>query len=181
MDEKVAKNDRIQPFQEPEQDLPESDLIVTSPKRGKLSLKYRTIAEYAARGYSPRMISKIVGMRSDWIRQILEHNEAVQEHIGQILNDLFQEGDMLLVHLYKKALEKLDSEMESTDPEIRHKAIEKVLRQAMASAGKGEEGSKTLIAQFFGGTQGSGGSGGVGVESMDEVILRKRKERGLLE
>jgi hypothetical protein len=51
----------------------------------------------------------------------------------------------------------------------------------VASKGGGDEGSKTLIAQFFGGAGGSGGAGGIGVESMDEVILRKRKERGLEE
>jgi hypothetical protein len=176
--EKIAKNERtpVPPLDQPS--------YPSIPKRGKLTLRHKTIAEYAARGYPPKMIAKIVGMKTDSVRDVLEKNELVGEYINQILSDLFQEGDMLLVNLYKKALVKLDSEMESPDADIRHKAIEKVLKQAMITAGKGggeEGGSKTLIAQFFGGSQGSGGSGGIGVESMDEVILRKRKERGLEE
>ena len=157
--------------------------IPVKQKKGKLTLRYKTIAEYAARGYPPEMIGKVVGLKSNTIRKILENNDEVWTYINEILSGLFREGDMLLIHLYKKALLKLDTEMESGDSDTRHKAIEKVLKQAMIAAGKGGEegGNKTLIAQFFGGAQGSGGSGGVGVESMDEIILRRRKERGLIE
>jgi hypothetical protein len=146
--------------------------------RGKLSIKYRKIAEMASRGWSVSLIAKEVGLTENRVYVILKENDQVWEYINQIIKDTFSEGDRILAALYKKAMIGIDEDLSSGDADVRIKTREQILKLWSSLSKAGEEGSGpqfNLIQQFF-----SGGKGTGIVQSMDEIILQKRKERGLL-
>jgi hypothetical protein len=158
-----------------EAEVVEAEKPTQKKKRGRLGMRYRLIAEYASRSYPVEVIADIVGLKKETIYHILSDNEEVWAEVNRILSDLFSEGDRMLVYLYKKALTKLDEQLESESPEMRDKAIEKVLK-CYGVGKEGEQKKPPLVMQFFG--RSSGGSP-LGVESIDQIILRKRAERGL--
>src|SRR4030042_4970835 len=143
-------------------------------KKGKLSLKYRTIAEYAARGYSVELIAERIGITKGKVYNILETNELVWEEINRILTNIFADGDRMIANLRIKALKKLDDQLDSLNGDLRDKAIEKILKCSDYSKGD----LKGAVIQFFGP---GGKSEASGIQSIDDIILQKRKERGLLE
>lgn len=149
-------------------------------KKGKLSIKYRTVAEYAARGYPVEIISKMSGVKVTTVYALLEKNELVWEEINRILAGIFSEGDRILANLYIKALYKLDDQLSSTNPEIYGKAVEKIVKMYGDRAGS-KSGEKPSILQFFGSVGGRPeiGQGPLIEGGIDQLILKKRKERGL--
>jgi len=140
-------------------------------KKGKLSIRYRTIAEYAARGYSVEIIAQAVGIKRETVYHILESNEQVWEEMNLILKNIFAEGDRILANLYLKSLYKLDERL--SHPATEADAIEKILKVYGTRTSGGE---KPAIVQFF---QNTGGQGPVVEEGIDQLILKKRQERGL--
>jgi hypothetical protein len=153
------------------------DVVQEPQKKGKLPLKYKMIAEYAARGYPVKLIASMLNIKEGTVYRILESSQEVWGEINRIVGEIFSEGDRLLANLYKKALVKLDSEMESPDAERRDKAIDKVLKCYGYNRDKEDPDKRPpIIAQFFG-----AGSTGPMVEDFDDMVKRKRKERGLKE
>jgi hypothetical protein len=138
------------------------------PKKGKLSLRYRLIAEHAARGYPIEIIASKVNLTETTVYRILNENAQVWAEVNRIIENIFSEGDRILAGLYRKAMVKLDEQLEDPDVNIRDKAIEKILKCY------GFKGEQPSILQFIG-----GGKGPTGVETIDDIIIRKRKERGL--
>ncbi len=173
-------DDEVDDEAEESEIVPETENLPTilPTKKGKLSLRYKTIAEYAARGYSVDIISQVTGMTPSAIYRVLDKNVLVWEEINRIMANMFAEGDRVLKNLYLKALYKLDERMNR--PETEEDAIRKVMDvigKRVASSGK--EGEKPpIIQQFF---QTGGSSEGPIVEggTIDDLILKKRKERGL--
>jgi hypothetical protein len=139
-------------------------------KRGVMSVKYRMLAEMVARSYPINVIAQELHMKETTVYRILEKNEEVWDVINDVINSIFAEGDRLLASLRTKALIKLDEQLNSTDEGVRDKAIDKILK---ITDYKKEGGDRTAI--FIG----AGGKSQQGIESVDEMILRMRKERGL--
>jgi len=141
----------------------------------RLSVKYRLIAEKAARGFNPEMIAKDNNLSVAQVYKALKKDE-VWEHIAEIIKEIFSEGDRLLANLFKKGLISLDTDLISDDPDVRKNTREQLFKLWGYSKGGESEGGThhNIIQQFFQ----AKGSGGV-VKSMDEIILEKRKERGL--
>lgn len=138
-------------------------------KKGKLSLKYKTVAEFAARGYPVEIIAQRVNMTVSNIYRILETNELVWQEMNIIQKRIFAEEDRFLRRLRDKALKKLEQRLD--DPDTEADAILKIL----TTTGKTTEKGKPQIVQFFGGGQG----GGPIEQTIDQIILQRRKERGL--
>lgn len=144
-------------------------------KKGRMSLRYKTIANYAARGYSIEIIAKAVNMTPNTVYRIIENNEMVWEEMNRILKSIFSEGDRILANLYLKALYKLDARL--SHPSTEEDAIKKIMETfGKRTGGSGDK--PAVIQQFFQG--GQGGTGTPLVEgSIDDIIIKKRKERGL--
>lgn len=150
-----------------------SQITPLKKRRGKLAVKYRQVAELAARGWSVNQIGKQVGVRPERVSIILEKDE-VWEYVLEIIKNLFSEGDRILASLYKKALEGLDMDLSNPSPEIRRQAREQVRIWCMGKSQEKGGPVVGIVQQFFG-----AGNGKSIVQSMDEIILQKRKERGL--
>jgi hypothetical protein len=146
--------------------------VVELPKEkmGKLSLRHKLLASYAARCYPVSFIAKQLGLREQTVYRILEEDKDVWVEIDRIIVSMFREGDIMLANLRMNALKKLDEHLESESADIRDKAIDKILKCYDFSGG---EGAKTLIANFYG----QGGKSELGVHTIDEVIIQRRKDR----
>jgi hypothetical protein len=138
-------------------------------KRGAISLKHRMIAEMAARSYPISVIAQELHMKQSTVYNLLEKNEVIWDEINKAITAMFAEGDRILANLRLKALVKLDEQLNSSDAGISASAVSKILK---ITDGK-EGGDKTAI--FIG----AGGKSDQGIESVDTMILRMRKERGL--
>jgi len=141
-----------------------------SRQTGKNALKYKKIAELASRGWTAEMISKEVGLKKTRIFRILKRDDVCQ-YVLEIVNEKFKEGDKILGWLYAKAMRRLDENLDSPIPSVRENAIEKVLKCYGYNQGEGKVPS--IIQQIF--TQGGPGI----VQSIDDLIIQKRLERGL--
>lgn len=148
-------------------------IVETKKRRGSLSIRNRRIAEMAARGWSPEEIAKEVKLRQDRVYEILKTDE-VWEFVKDIIKNIFSEGDRVLAFLYKKALKGLDDDLLSNDADIRKSAREQVLKFLVRDGG--EKSHISFIQQVY---TNKGEPGGSVVESIDDLILQKRKERGL--
>jgi len=148
------------------------------PPKRKLRPVEIKIAEMAARGWTPEEIAKEVHRSRERVYLILK-TEEVWDYMKGIIRDTFSEGDRILVLLYKKAMKGLDDDLQSSDPDVRKVARDQVLKTVLSKIGALTEGEKTQVNlfQFMGG--GKEGSGQSLIQSMDDIILQKRKERGL--
>jgi hypothetical protein len=146
-------------------------------KKKKLSSLYRRIAELSARGWSHQEISEEVGRTQSRISQILTRDD-VWDYVTSIIRSTFSEGDRILSTLYKKTMVGLDQDVSSPDPDIRKNAREQVLKVWGYGRDKSlsdeDKPRVSLVQQFFG-----SGSGQKTIQTMDDVILQSRKERGL--
>jgi hypothetical protein len=147
-------------------------IIEPKKKRGSLSIRYRRIAEMAARGWSPEEIAKEVKLRQDTVYEILKTDE-VWEYVKEVIKDIFSEGDRILAFLYKKSLKGLDDDLLSDNADVRKSAREQVLKFLVRDGG--EKSHISFIQQVY---NTKGGESSV-IESIDDLILQKRKERGL--
>jgi hypothetical protein len=107
-------------------------------------------------------------MKESTIYRLLGSNEEVWDEINTIITNLFAEGDRMLANLRTKVLIKLDERLESADPDLRDKAIDKILK--CSDYGKKEEDRAAIFI-------GTGGKSAQGIETVDDLILRMRKER----
>jgi len=138
------------------------------------------IAEMAARGWSPEDIAREVDRSPARIYAILKSDE-VWEYMKDIIRDTFSEGDRILAYLYKKAMKGLDLDLTSSDPAVRQAARADIFKQWGYGRDKvvsnGEKAHISLFQQIFMGKEGAP-TGSI-IESIDDIILQKRKERGL--
>lgn len=144
---------------------------LSRPNRERLSRKKQMVAQLASRGFETAVIAEEVGLTPNRVPQILRTEEVINE-INRLTAERFEESDRLLAALYLKALTKLDEHLDHQNPEIQVKAIDKVLRFYEPK----DEGAHPLVAQFFAGKHALHSEK---EESLDDLILRKRRERGL--
>jgi len=156
----------------------EAEIVTVEPeapptklkKKGAISLKHKMIAELAARGYPVSIIAQQVAVKEATIYHLLRNDQDIWNEINKVLSAIFAEGDRMLANLRIKALDQLDEQLQSSDKDLRDKAIDKILK----ITDYGQEGNRTAIFNF----PGSGG-GEAGIQSVDDLILKMRKERGL--
>ena len=139
----------------------------------KLKPKHRLIGDLASRGWTAQMISKELHIHYKTVMEVLKREEVI-EYVNITVNNLFLDSDRLLLNIFMKSLRILDQQLDSTEPGVRDKAVDKVLK-FLQPRGAGER-AKPLIAQFFsGGMQQKDQVG----NRLDQIILQKRRERGL--
>jgi predicted transcriptional regulator len=129
------------------------------------------VAQLASRGFETAVIAEEVRLTPNRVRQILRTEEVISE-ISRLAAERFEEGDRLLPTLYQEALAKLGQHLDSPNVEVQARAIDRVLKFYEPK----DERGRPLVAQFFAGVHESQEER---EESLDEIILRKRQERGL--
>ena len=189
-DQENAENDKNLPVIAPEiiADPPiklprrkDSRLLPLESKKGKTAVVYLRIAQMAVRGFSTDQISEETGLSIARINKLLRSNKQIWDYITRQIQATFSEGDRILPQLYKKALISLDEELSSPSADVRQKARAQVFEmlkamQMVKSTDEDSEDKRTIIFQQFFGTK-SPISGKI--KSMDDLIIQKRKERGL--
>jgi plasmid maintenance system antidote protein VapI len=142
--------------------------------QGITEIRQKNIAALIARGFSVKYVAKKLKISEDRIYHLLsDRNSLVNAEINRFLNETFGASDRRLVNLYDKALQKLDAMLSSSDEETQCRAIDRIIKIYLARSAK----NAVTIQQYFGIQSQEGGDDNI--ESIDEVILRRRKERGL--
>jgi transcriptional regulator with XRE-family HTH domain len=128
------------------------------------------IAELIARGCHLKDVAKKVNLSKSQIYHLSSDKDSfVNAEIFRILSELFAENDRRLISLYAEALEKLNNLLSSSDEEKQFRAIDRIIKIFLARSTK----NAVTIQQYFGiGSQEE-------KETVDQMILRMRKERGL--
>ena len=156
------------------QNPPNSALPVKIPNPkidGKTKARQTKIAALIARGDSVKEVARKVNMSESRIYHLLSENDSfVNVEINRILNELFAVTDRYLINLYSKALQKLDAMLSSSDEEKQYRAMDRIIKMFFARTAK-----NSTIQQYFCAHPQSQQLG----FSIDEVILSRRKERGL--
>lgn len=130
------------------------------------------IAALIARGFPVKDVAQQVNLSESQIYHLLSDKDSfVNAEIFRILSELFTENDRHLIDLYNKALQKLDNMLSSSDEEKQFRAIDRIIRIFLARSAK----NAVTIKQYF------GIESQEEKETIDEMILRMRKERGLPE
>jgi len=154
-----------------------SDVRAVTPPweaQGVTEVRQRTIAALIARGFSVKHVAKKLKMSESRIYHLLSDKDSfVNAEINRILNELFAGNDRRLVNLYNKALQKLDAMLSSSDEEKQFRAIDRIIRIYLARSAK----NAVTIKQYFGIESQEEEQGKR--ETMDEMIIRMRRERGL--
>jgi hypothetical protein len=153
-------------------------------RKGKTAVVYLRLANMAIRGYSTNQIADELGLDEHRVTKLLKDNKQIWDYIQRHLEATFSEGDRILAYLYKKAMMSLDDELSSGSADVRQKAREqvfdmlKIMGMGRTNDKEGEvhDNRSVIFNQFFGGNK-SPISGKI--QSMDDLILMKRKERGL--
>jgi len=140
--------------------------------KGKTKAKHTMIAALIARGFAVKDVAQEVRLSESQIYHLLSDKDSfVNAEILRILSELFTENDRHLIDLYKKALQILDNMLLSSDEAKQFRAIDRIIRIFLARSAR----NPVTIQQYF------------GIESqeeretIDQMILRMRKERGLPE
>lgn len=151
---------------------PESDDRV----KGRVKTKHKKVAFLLSMGYPVSIVAKETGLSESRIYHLLSDKDSfVNSEINRILNETLRTRDLLLGNLYHNILRHLDRMLESGDVKERDEAIDQIINLVM---GKRTRNGHPLISQYFSvQSQGKQGS----PESIDDLIIRKRRERGLLD
>jgi len=94
-------------------------------------------------------------------------------HLQVIVRNLFLDADRLLINLFIEALIILDQQLDSPDPGVKDKAVDRILNFFQTK--RGDAKGSPLIAQFFSGRMRQENED-LG-KRLDEIILQKRIER----
>jgi hypothetical protein len=142
--------------------------------KGRIQARHLKVATLVARGFPISFVAKEAGLSETRIYHLLADPDSfVNQEVHRILNDLFASNDRMLLNIYLKVLVKLDEDLSSDDPEVRGRAIDQVIKVYMTRTGK--SGNPT-IAQYIN----VSGQGTTDFPAnIDELIIQKRKERGL--
>lgn len=92
----------------------------------RLKPKHRLIGDLASRGWTAQMISKELHVHYKTVLEVLKRPE-VNEYISTTVRNLFLDADRLLINLFMKALITLDQQLDSTDPGVKDKAVDRIL------------------------------------------------------
>ncbi len=191
IDDEKFDEELLNPPAEPEPEpVEEPEVIETLPvtteqpplKKGFLSLKKKTIAELAERGYSCAYIASQVHMTANRVYRLVNHDTAIWNEIERIRSEKFKKIDEKMIDLLLKSLESLEEDL--LNPTKRAEARNRILdlvKELKRGVGKPADGgaAPTIQQQFFGQTpQGQGGAT-VHQSSIDDIIIKKSKERGL--
>ncbi len=103
---------------------------------GKLLAKYRMIAMLIALGTPVNEIASHLGMSISRVYHLLSESKFVNDEISKVQGDLMEAQKFLLVSLYRKALEKLEEELECGVPTRQLAAIDRVFE--LLNSGGGE-------------------------------------------
>jgi AcrR family transcriptional regulator len=142
--------------------------------QGVTEVRQRTIAAMIARGFSVKDIAKKLKMSESRIYHLLSSRDStVNAEINRVLNELFADSDRRLINLYDKALQKLDSLLSSSDEEKQFRAIDRIKKIYLSRSAK----NAVTIQQYFG-TQAKEEQQDW-KNRLDEIVLQKRRERGL--
>lgn len=144
---------------------------VPHPKiKGKIKAKHTMIAALIARGFPVKDVAQQVNLSESQIYHLLSHKDSfVNAEIFRILSELFTENDRHLIDLYNKTLQKLDKMLSGSDEEKQFRAIDRIIRIFLARSAK----NPVTIQQYL------GIESQEEKETVDEMLLRMRKERGL--
>ena len=138
--------------------------------KGKTKAKHTMIAALIARGFPVKDVAEQVNLSESQIYHLLcDKDSFVNAEIFRILSELFAENDRHLIDLFSKALQKLDNMLSSSDEEKQFRAIDRIIKIFLARSAK----NAVTIQQYF------GIESQEEKETVDEMILRMRKERGL--
>ena len=130
------------------------------------------LAALIARGYSAKEIAKEMNMSESRIYHLSsEKDPFLNAEVNRILNELFESNDRHLINIYRKALQILDAMLSSPDEDIQYRAIDRIIKIYFTRTGK-----NPIIQQYFGGQPQLQQP-----ESMDDIILNRRKSRRLPE
>jgi hypothetical protein len=162
---------------------PDSNLpSITSPSpesndrvKGRIKTKHKKVAFLLSMGYPVSIVAKETGLSESRIYHLLSDKDSfVNFEINRILNETLRTRDLLLGNLYFSILRHLDKMLESSDVKERDEAIDQIINLVLARRARN---GHPLISQYFSvQSQGQGSS-----ESIDDLIIRKRRERGLLD
>jgi DNA-binding CsgD family transcriptional regulator len=142
--------------------------------QGITEIRQKTIAALIARGFSVKYVAKKLKISEDRIYHLCsEKNSLVNAEINRFLNEAFAASDRRLINLYDKALQKLDAMLSSSNAETQCRAIDRIIRIYLTRSAK----NAVTIQQYFG-IQSQEKKDGK-METVDEVIIRKAKEREL--
>ncbi len=141
-------------------------------RRGKIGIKYRRVAFLASKGLTSAVIAKDVNLSVDRVEKILQRLDVFEE-VKRHLKESFEGSERFKIVLLEKALVGLEEQLISGTPDQKKFAIAQILK--LFQPVPGQEGNKTLIQQFFGEGNASQDAG----KRLDEIILQKRRERGL--
>jgi DNA anti-recombination protein RmuC len=131
------------------------------------------IAALIAQGDSIKDVTKKVNMSDSRIYHLLSEKDSfVNAEINRILNEMFAVTDRHLINLYTKALQKLDGMLSSHDEEKQYRAIDRIIKIYAARTSK----NAFTIQQYLG-IQSQEEKDPI--KTIDDIILKKRKERGL--
>jgi AcrR family transcriptional regulator len=154
-----------------------SDARVVVPPwevQGVTEVRQRTIAAMIARGFSVKQVAKKLKMSESRIYHLLsDRDSTVNAEINRISNELFAASDRRLINLYDKALQKLENMLSSSDEEKQFRAIDRIIRIFFARSGR----NAVTIKQYFGIESQEEKQGKR--ETLDEMIIRMRRARGL--
>ena len=138
--------------------------------KGKTKAKHAMIAALIARGSSVKEVADKVNLSKDQIYHLLSDKDSfVNLEISRILSELFGENDLRLIDLYSKTLQKLDNMLSSSDEEKQLKAMDRIIKTFLAKWAK----NRVTVQQYF------GIESQEEKETVDQMIMHMRKERGL--
>jgi hypothetical protein len=142
----------------------------------KLKPRHRLIGDLACRGWTAQRIAKELGVHHKTVVEVLKRQEVI-EYVNITVTNLFQDCDRMLLNVFMKAIVILEQQLDSSDPAVRDRGVDKTLKFFQAKGADGR--AKPLIAQFFSNTGKDEQKVEEAEETLDEIILRKRRERNL--
>jgi hypothetical protein len=142
--------------------------------KGRVKTKHKKVAALLSIGSPISIVAKETGLSESRIYHLLSDKDSfVNSEINRIINETLRTRDLLLGNLYYNILRHLDKMLESPDVKERDEAIDQIINLVM---GKRTRSGHPIISQYFNlQSQGQQGS----PESIDELIIRKRRERDL--
>jgi AcrR family transcriptional regulator len=142
-------------------------------KIGGIGVKHRKLAALIARGMPISVAAEQAGLsRSRAYHLLADKDTLVNAEVERISNEMFQAQDALLLNLYRKSLEELESLLLSGTTREKLRAVDRIIKIFVERTGN--IGSPVIQAVF--GFQPKGHQNGIG-PSMDDLVLEKARER----
>ena len=142
--------------------------------KGRVKSKHKRVAALLSMGLPVPFVSKETGLSESRIYHLLSDKDSfVNLEMNRIIEETLKSRNVLLLNLYLEVLHHLDAMLESGDDKERDLAIDTILDLVCARRGRN---GLPFISQYFN-IQSQENQGNP--ESVDEMILRKGRERDL--